>query len=244
MDLIDKPPPKQPEQLTSANEPPSVQKQEDKKPAEDRLVMLCDGVFAISITLLVINIKIPDGLNETKFNAALNTELFSVILFYVITFAVIAGYWLLHRRIMNIIERLDNRFIRLNLVFLAFIAFFPVSSSILGQGYTYPGAVILYTLTMAGCGFSALALWLYASWHHQLINQAMTREKIISFSIRSAQVPVYFCLSLLLLFTSIQPANIFWTWPLLPLLSFIVQRVSHGRLLRWLVNLGTKPLPE
>ncbi|HLH62760.1 MAG TPA: TMEM175 family protein [Ktedonobacteraceae bacterium] len=197
--------------------------------ADDRLIMLCDGVFAIAITLLVINIKIPAGLTEDKFNAVLRTELFSQVLFYLITFLVIAGYWSEHRRLMKLIERIDRRFISLTFLFLAFIAFFPVTSSIVGEGYGYRSAVILYTLAFAGCGFSSLLLWLYASWHQRLIDPQMTQNEIISRAINIALAPTYFSLSLLLLFSSITPSNIFWTWLLLPFIVFVVRRIQQ----RW-----------
>ncbi len=197
--------------------------------ADDRLIMLCDGVFAIAITLLVINIKIPAGLTEDKFNAVLRTELFSQVLFYLITFLVIAGYWSEHSRLMKLIERIDRRFISLTFLFLAFIAFFPVTSSIVGEGYGYRSAVILYTLAFAGCGFSSLLLWLYASWHQRLIDPQMTQNEIISRAINIALAPTYFSLSLLLLFSSITPSNIFWTWLLLPFIVFVVRRIQQ----RW-----------
>ncbi len=204
------------------------QKQLEKFSAEDRLIMLCDGIFAIAITLLVINIKLPSGLTEDKFNGALRTQLFSQVLFYLITFLVIAGYWSEHRRLMRLIERIDRRFISLTFLFLAFIAFFPVTSSIVGEGYGYRSAVILYTLAFAGCGFSSLLLWLYASWHRRLIDPQTSQDEIISRGINIALAPTYFSLSLLLLFSSITPADIFWTWLLLPFVVFIVRHIQQS----------------
>ncbi len=216
--------------LDSAGEQSNEHNQVEPFSAGDRLIMLCDGVFAIAITLLVINIKIPAGLTEDTFNAALRTQLFSQVLFYLITFLVVAGYWSEHRRLMKLIERIDRRFISLTFLFLAFIAFFPVTSSIVGEGYGYRSAVILYTLAFAGCGFSSLLLWLYASWHHRLIDPQMTQDEIISHAINIALAPSYFSLSLLLLFSSITPANIFWTWLLLPVVVFVVRRIRQSKL--------------
>jgi len=248
MDLADKPSSaEQSEQINPSNELYAILEQQGKKPAEDRFIMLCDGIFAISITLLVINIKLPDGLGESQFNAALRTELLFGILFYAVTFAIIASYWRLHHRMMHILKRLDSRFITINFVFLAFVAFFPVSSSFLAQSHLYASVVVFYTLTIAGCGFSALAMWLYAAWHHRLVEQTLEHEEIIAFSIRIANASVYFCLTLLLLLVPFirihQPIDVFWSWLLLPVLAFLVPRVSHGRLTRWFARF-IKPIRE
>lgn len=241
MDFVNKPSPELPETRSSFDDPYSAQAQEDKTPTENRFVLLCDGIFAISITLLVIDIKLPDGLSEAQFNQALRTELFSAILFYAITFFVIAGYWRLHHQMLHIMKRLDNRFITLNFVFLAFIAFFPAASGFLGLSHLYTSIVIIYTLTIAGCGFSALAMWLYATWHRRLVDPFLTREDVVSFSIRIARASFYFCLTLLLLLIPVvrekQPFDVFWSWLLLPVFSFLVHQVSRGRVTRWLADL-------
>ena len=85
----------------------------EKTPSEDRLVMLCDGVFAIAITLLVIGIgvKLP-GDNPTV--GQINHELWKMIppaISYVITFIILAVFWRFHRNLMHIVKRLDNAFI-------------------------------------------------------------------------------------------------------------------------------------
>ena len=108
----------------------------EKEPGEDRIVMLCDGVFAIAITLLFIDIKIPTGLSEDSFNGVLNGEFLSEALFYLITFVIIASYWMQHRRLMHELRRIDGRFLMLTFLFLAFVAFFPVTSGIIGEGYS------------------------------------------------------------------------------------------------------------
>lgn len=182
---------------------------------EDRLLVLCDGVFAIAATLLVLDIKLPSNItNEAQFNQQLGTLLSQAII-YVITFVVIAGYWSQHRGIVRSIERADSRFTWLTFLFLAFVAFFPVTSSILGA-YGYRGAVILYTLAFAGCGFSLIALWLYAAWGGRLLERPLTRQQLVKRTINLALTPAYFSFSLLLLLTPLRPADIFWSWLLLP----------------------------
>jgi uncharacterized membrane protein len=204
--------------------------QREKIAGEDRLIVLCDGVFAIATTLLVISIKLPSGIrSEADFNSALSDLLSNSVIFYLITFVVIASLWVEHRRMMRYIKYQDNRFVWLTLLFLVFIAFFPVTSSIL-ETYTYRGAIILYTLTFAGCGLSLVFLWLYASWHHRLIEPDLPRDQIVSRGISLALTPVYFALSLLLLFFPVKPTTVFWSWLLLPILALTFRLESRKRL--------------
>src|ERR1700730_1504586 len=91
---------------------------EEKSPGFDRLIMLCDGIFAIAMTLLVLDIKLPEGLTSQTFGDAWNSLLVKSI-FYVITFVIVANYWKEHRRLMMFVKRQDERFTQLTFLFLA-----------------------------------------------------------------------------------------------------------------------------
>lgn len=240
MDSVEKQPVQQPAQANvSQKDRPAVAKTDAKKPGllrekisgEDRLLVLCDGVFAIATTLLVIDIKLPSGIkNEATFNNALADLFSNSVVLYVITFAVIASLWVQHRHMMRHIKYQDARFTWFTLLFLVFIAFFPVTSNILETYGAYHGAVIIYTLTFSGCGLSLVLLWLYASWHHRLIEPDMPRDQIVSLGIGFALTPIYFSLSLLLLFAPLQPADIFWSWLLLPFVTLLFRAIRRRQL--------------
>lgn len=199
----------------------------EKSPGEDRLIALCDGIFAIATTLLVIDIRLPSGLkNDIAFNAALSDLLSNAVVFYLITFVIVASLWMQHRHMMRYIKYQNARFAWLTLLFLVFVAFFPVASGIL-ESYTYAGAVIFYTLTFSGCGLSLVFMWLYASWHHRLIAPELPLEEILSFTVSLALTPVYFALSLLLLFFPVNPTTVLWSWLALPAFGFAFRLVSH-----------------
>jgi uncharacterized membrane protein len=216
--------------LVDEREPDAkAQQQEQPILGEDRLLVLCDGVFAIAITLLVLNIKLPPNItNEAQFNQSLET-LLGPVYTYLITFVVIAAYWSQHRRVVRVVERVDTRFTWLTFLFLAFVAFFPVTSSILGDYGNYRGAVILYTLTFAGCGFSLIALWLYAAWEDRLLGKPLPRQELLSRTAALASTPTYFSLSLLLLLTPLPPPDVFLSWVLLP----IFYRLARGASRLW-----------
>lgn len=197
--------------------------EETKKPSEDRIVMLSDGIFAIAVTLLVLGIQIP--LSDTHANTpqahsafiqALTGDFISNTLSYIVTFAVLASYWSSHRHLMNIVKRVDVLFLWLNLLFLAFVAFFPVAANI-SKYSQFPEAVITYTIVLAGCGYSSMLLWIYALGNHRLVaaDRDITYNK--SRIIRVALTPTFFLASLLLLLIpNFPPNDVFYSWLLLP----------------------------
>jgi uncharacterized membrane protein len=131
---------------------------------------------------------------------------------YVVTFAVLASYWLDHRRLMSVVERVDRIFLWLNLLFLAFVAFFPVAANISNYSQ-FPEAVIVYTVVLAGCGYSAVLLWIYALGKHRLVAADRDVNSHTSRIIRVAITPTFFLASLLLLFIpNFPPDYVFYSW--------------------------------
>jgi uncharacterized membrane protein len=208
---------------------------EEKTPSEDRLVMLCDGVFAIAITLLVIDIGSKVG--GSNVDASLHT-LIQPTISYLVTFLILAMYWRIHRNLMRVVQRLDRGFISLTFLFLAFIAFFPVTSRLLGNYGDHPAVVVIYTLTLSGCGFSACALWFYATWKHRLISPDLPKGEITSYTYALLFTPLIYCASLLLLFVvpPDRPYFICFSWALIGFAERIVKSIYK----RWL----EKPVQE
>jgi uncharacterized membrane protein len=200
--------------------------EETKKPSEDRIVVLSDGIFAIAITLLVLGIQIPlaDTHADTPqahaaFIQALTGDFLVNTLLYVVTFAVLASYWLNHRRLINLIKRVDRFFLWLNLLFLAFVAFFPVAANI-SKYAQFPEAIIVYTVVLAGCGYSAVLLWIYALGNHRLVEAEKDVTSETSRIISVAITPTFILASLLLLFLpNFPPNHVFYSWLLLPFIN-------------------------
>lgn len=207
---------------------------EEKTPNEDRLVMLCDGVFAIAITLLVIDIGInPRSSTSSDVTDALGS-LIQPTISYLVTFFIIAVYWRFHRTLMQVVEHLDNTFISLTFLFLAFIAFFPVTSKLVGDYGDVPSIIILYTLGLSGCSLSAFALWFYATWKHRLIHPDVPQEIINTRSLALLMNPIIYCVSLLLLLVvpADQPYLICFSW----ILVGYTQRGVRYIYQRWLAK--------
>jgi uncharacterized membrane protein len=220
---------------------------EEKEGGAERLIMLSDGIFAIAMTLLVLDVKLPDDLIKIEetckkslcvdagtFHHALQ-GLFWLTVFYGLTFFVIANYWRANRRLMQLVERVDSRFISLTLLFLGLIALFPAAMSLQSVFGGHAEATIVYILVLAACGFSMQALWAYALWNHRLVNIDIDRTTLIFRSINQLIFPVYICLTLLLFFVPAiwtTPPLVFIAWAALPFLGRLVRFLYERQMRR------------
>lgn len=146
----------------------------------DRLVFFSDGVFAIAITLLVLEIRLPGGqaLDDAQLLAGL-LEIWHKYLAYAISFLVIGTFWISHHRKFRYIRRYDGRLLMFNLFFLMVVAFIPFPSSVISET-SNSTATIFYALTMVLAGFWMAALWSYASRNNRLTDphlDAPTRRR-------------------------------------------------------------------
>jgi uncharacterized membrane protein len=143
----------------------------------ERLVFFSDAVFAIAITILVLDIRLPAG-EEALNDAQLLAQLIGIwhqYLANLISFLVIGSFWISHHRKFRYIRHYDSSLRFLNLLLLMGIAFIPFPSSVLSE-YGYRTATIFYALTIIVCGLMSVALWWYATRHTQLIDARMDAE--------------------------------------------------------------------
>ncbi len=114
-----------------------------------RIVAFSDGVFSIAITLLVLNFDIPRHLADGELGSALWDQREN-LLAYVLSFAVIGRYWLVHHRFFGQVTGFDGRLISLNIFYLGWIVLIPFSSEVLGEHGGQTASVILYAANLAG----------------------------------------------------------------------------------------------
>ena len=135
----------------------------------ERLIFFSDAVFAIAITLLALDLRLPGG-GESPGNAQLLAQLLEIwpkYLAYVVSFLAIGTFWLGHHRRFRLIRRYDRGLFTLNLLFLMVIAFIPFPTSVISESGNRT-ATIFYALTMILGGLMLAALWWHASWHNRL----------------------------------------------------------------------------
>ena len=143
----------------------------------ERLVFFSDAVFAIAITLLALDIRIPN-MEEIHGDAELRRALLSLwpqYFAYMLSFLVIGASWANHHRRFGMIRRYDRTLIFLNLLLLMAIAFVPFPTSVLAE-FGNQTAVTLYALTMAAAALMSGLGWWYAIYHNRLVDASLARQ--------------------------------------------------------------------
>jgi uncharacterized membrane protein len=194
----------------------------------ERIVFLSDGLFAIALTILVIELRVPD-LPTAATSDQVADALRSVLprLFaYVLSFTIIALYWVAHWRRFRLIDRADVRLAYLNLVLLALIALIPFPTALIGEHGDTAIAVVVYAATLAAAGIVGTLSWVYAA-RAGLVKADAPRDVFRSGAARGLVVPVVMLGSLLLLpFAS--PFVVEDSWLLiLPVQWLVGRRASH-----------------
>jgi uncharacterized membrane protein len=136
-----------------------------------RFEAFSDGVFAFAITLLILNISLPDELKrhaptEAELTHAL-LALWPTLLAYLFSFAVLGIMWQSHNAMFRLVERIDRKTIFLNLLLLCVTVFIPFATSLLGNFMTTRPATILY-----GCTLTASAICFNILLRHLVVSKA------------------------------------------------------------------------
>lgn len=171
---------------------------EDDEAAEEgigRILALSDGVFAIALTLLTLEIAVPAATSNAGLPKAL-LALWPRYLAYLLSFVVIARFWVTHRLAFRLIARDDAALVRLNLLLLMFVAFLPFPTAVLGEHFGSPAAAVLYAISVALASFASTAYWWYASGRGRLLRPDVGRAQVRALRARSLSAPVFFALTL------------------------------------------------
>ncbi len=177
----------------------------------ERIVFFSDAVMAIAITLMALEIRLPE-LEPNLVSAQVGDALLGLvphIFVYMLSFMVIGMYWLLHHRLFRLIVRYSGGLIWFNLIFLMFAAFVPVATNALGTYPDQPLVIIMYAVSLALMGISELALWLYA-WSQQMVKDTIPRSVSLYIAVRMLVPPLVFLLSIPVALTYTQYAELSW----------------------------------
>jgi uncharacterized membrane protein len=187
-----------------------------------RLEAFSDGVFAVAITLLVLNIKIP-GIDVPPAKLLDDLHLWPVLLgqwpslvAYVTSFATIGIMWLNHHRLFKQIKRTDTGLLLLNLLLLLLIVFVPVPTALLAEYIVKPyqhAAAIIYsgTFFVLACCFNLL--WRYASYRGRLLGKDANARAVAAISWQYLSGPLTYLIAFGLAFIN-TPACIIFSFAL------------------------------
>jgi len=136
-----------------------------------------DAVFAIAITVLVLDIHLPVGGESADNNQllAMLLGLWHKYLAYLISFWVIGLYWINHHRKFLLIKKFDHLLLSLNVLLLMVIAFIPFPTAVISENGNRT-ATIFYALIMALAGLLLAILWLHAARKNALVDARLSRR--------------------------------------------------------------------
>ena len=157
-----------------------------------RALAFSDGLFAIAMTLLVVAIGVPhihDGDSVSDLADSLN-DLSADFVGFFISFAVIGRYWLAHHQAVSLLKAMDQRYLVLNLVYLAFIAFLPFPTALLGEYFENPLSIAIYATNVAV--ISGMEVVLFTHAYRSGLLERQPPPDVFRFGVLMAISPVIF----------------------------------------------------
>jgi uncharacterized membrane protein len=194
----------------------------------ERLVFFSDAVIAIAITLLVIDLRLPEAapIAGSRDLAAALGQILPRLVSVLVSFVVIGSLWLSHHRFFRLVRSFDTGLLLLNLVFLLFVASLPFPTALVGRYSTIPEAEALYAGWVAAAGLAKLGMWLHASRGRRLLREGIADREVALATLRFAVPGAVFL-------ASIPLAWVHWiapilAWNLAPL-GYAAGRVLIGK---------------
>ena len=147
---------------------------------KNRLEALIDGIFAVALTLLVLDIKLPDDVaiatNDELVTRLVGLERHFVI--YVITFVVIGMYWINHHIQFHFVVRTNRTLIWINLLYVLLISFLPFGTDLIGDHKELELPCIIYGVTLLSLSATSYLHLRYMSRHPELASPELTPDLI------------------------------------------------------------------
>ena len=160
----------------------------------ERINALSDGVFAIVITLLVLEIKVPDVPSGELAHAL--KEIVPKIFSHIGSFVLLGIYWVGHHNLFLHIKRHDRVLIWLNVLFLMCVASMPFPTGLIIQYGSQQLAVVVYAGVLVLAGFSLDLIWWYASRGRRLVEEDIDPALVAFVHRRILVAPIIYLLSI------------------------------------------------
>lgn len=204
-----------------------------------RLLALSDGVIAVAITLLVLDMRLPEGFgafNDQELWAAL-LGLWPRMLAYLLSFAVIGSFWFSHRAKFNRIVRTDGTLMWVNMLFLLTIGLVPFTTNLIAESGGSLSTAI-YAGTMVVSGLSLAWMWAHAE-RNKMLDPATTKEESRRQLTTTLLVTGIFAVSVPLSVAHSDLAKYFWL--LIIPVNFLLRVLSVQR---WKREHPGEPMPK
>lgn len=194
----------------------------------ERMLFLSDAVFAIVLTLLVLDLHVPAGVSDANlFRAILAME--PRLVAFAITFALVSIFWIAHVAMLRRLQAFDWPVAWVNLIFLFTIALTPFASTLLGDYSVFGNAWRFYCLVLIAIGAAQTVLMLVIYRDHtRLVGGASRREFWYRFS-RAISPCAAFAVCLALSLMGLRQASVYLSFALVPLALILARLLIAGR---------------
>ena len=219
-----------------------TQEESESVPGIDRLLALTDGVVAIAITLLVLQLQVPATDTLTHRDSA--SELWHALridgpqlVSYLIAFVIIAQFWLVHHRVLRTMRGHHEGLAWRNFGFLLALTLMPFTSDLLGRYGSNPVAITLFGLNLAALSISTQWIFRYAVHHHLTSDAARSRHEELTARVRSVLLLTVVAASIVTAWTAPWLSSYLW-------LLFLVMPAAAARIADQIERSRGRAVPE
>jgi uncharacterized membrane protein len=168
---------------------------------KSRIEALTDGIFATVMTVLVLSLSIP-SIISTNLEVSYVKGLGPLVLSYVMSFLILAVFWVRHHNMFNFIKHVDTSFLWLNIVFLLTVGFIPFSTELIGRFPTTELSAVIYGANLIATGICTQGIWVYATRRKLLISNVLDEKLMNRVNRRLSGGPVIYLGAILISYIS------------------------------------------
>jgi uncharacterized membrane protein len=195
----------------------------------EHVISFSDAIFAFAITLIALSIDIPDLPSNLTQSELLDKlyDLFPQFESYIISFAVIAIFWVSYHQVFNHIKGSHIIMVYLNLLFLLLITLLSLSTSLVINYGGYHIPYIIYSIMVILTSSLLAMIWWHATKDKLLIDKNLHQFYIKGVMITLISIPLVFTVSIIISFVNLDIAEYFWL-VIAPLNIAIKQKYKHS----------------
>lgn len=194
----------------------------------EHVISFSDAVFAFAITLMALTIDIPDlppDLSQSELLQRLDDS-YPQLEDYIISFAVIAIFWISYHQVFNHIKGSHISMVYLNLLFLLFITLLSLTTSFVTNYASYQIPYIIYCTVVIMTSSLLVLIWWYATQDYRLVDKGMHPLFIKGTFFALLAIPIIFSISVAISFIDLDIAQYFWL-SIIPMNVLIRYKYKH-----------------
>jgi uncharacterized membrane protein len=194
----------------------------------EHVISFSDAVFAFAITLMALTIDIPDlppNLSQSELLQRLD-DFYPQFEDYIISFAVIAIFWISYHQVFNHIKGSHISMVYLNFLFLLFITLLSLTTTLVTNYASYQIPYIIYCLIVIMTSSLLVLIWWYATKEYRLVDKGMHPLFIKGTFFALLAIPIIFSISIIISFIDLDIAQYFWLG-IIPMNVLIRHKYKH-----------------